>query len=79
MTRKTIKTWLVGLACAGIPLVTAASCETLRGAASFFRDDDSGDYYDDYYYDDYYYDDYYYDDYYYYDDCYDCWKSNGRS
>ena len=67
MTRKSIKTWLVGLACACIPLTTAVSCDPVTGTANFFRNDDSGDYYDDgYYYDDY----YYYDDGYYYDDCY---------
>ena len=64
MTRRTIKIWLVGLACGGIPLVTAASCDPLTGAANFFRDDDNGYYYDD---------GYYYNDGY-YDDCYfDCW------
>jgi hypothetical protein len=52
-------------------LTTAASCDPVTGAASFFRNDDDGCCYDDpYYYDDfYYYDDYYYDDCYYYD-CY---------
>jgi len=71
MTRRNIKMWLLGLACAGIPLTTAASCDPVTGAVKFFRNDDGGDYYDDgYYYDDY----YYYDDGYYYDDCYyDCW------
>ena len=69
MTRRTIKMWLVGLACAGIPLTTAVSCDPVTGAASFFRNVDSGDYYDDgYYYDGGYYGDYYYDDCY-----YDCW------
>ena len=66
MTRRTIKMWLVGLACAGIPLVTSATCNPQTGGFNFFRNDDS--YYDDgYYYDDAYYVDYY-------DDCYffDC-------
>ena len=66
MTRRTIKMWLVGLACAGIPLTTAVSCDPVTGAANFFRNVDSGDYYDD---------GYYYDGGYYVDDCYyyDCW------
>ena len=60
MTRRTIKMWLVGLACAGIPLVTSATCNPQTGFLNFFRDDDGG----------YYYDDGYYYDYGYYDDCY---------
>ena len=64
MTRRTIKMWLVGLACAGIPLVTSATCNPQTGGWNFFRDDDGG----------YYYDDPYYYDYGYYDDCFfDCW------
>lgn len=69
--RKAMLLLLVG----GSTLVTAATCDPVTGAFRFFRNDDSGDYYDDgYYYEDvYYYDDYYYDDYY-YDDCYyDCY------
>jgi len=63
MTRKTsrLKALFVALACGGIPLTTAATCDTMYGSFDFFRDDDD---FDDYYYDDYYYDDYYYDDYY---------------
>ena len=72
--RKT-KRWLGALAFIGVPLVVAASCDPY-GGASFYRDDDSGDYcyggcgdggywYDPYYYDPYYYDPYYYDPYYY--------------
>jgi len=72
--QKAVMLLLVG----GSTFVTAATCDPVTGAFRFFRDDDSGDYYDDYYYDggyyydDYYYDDYYYDDYYY--DCFDCYK-----
>ena len=74
--RKT-KAWLIGLACAGIPLVTIGSCDPVTGLFDFYRDDDyDGYYYDDVYYDDYLYDDYYYTDYYYddyyYDDCFFC-------
>lgn len=58
------KATLVALACGGIPLVTAASCDPYYGM-SFFRDDDSDYYYDDYYYDDYYFDGGYYCDPYY--------------
>ncbi len=62
MTRRTIKLWLVGLACAGYTLVTSATCDPLTGTANFFRDDSSGYYYDAPYYVDY------------YDDClFDCW------
>ena len=75
--RKT-KAWLIGLACAGIPLVTIGSCDPVTGFFDFYRDDDYDGYYyedvyyyDDYLYDDYYYTDYYYDDYY-YDDCFFC-------
>ena len=69
MTRRTIKLWLLGLACAGIPLTTAFSCNPTTGAVDFFRNDDNGYYYDDgYYYNDGYYGDYYGDCYYY--DCY---------
>lgn len=62
MTRKTIKRWLVGLACAGVPLVTSATCNPRTGVLDFFRDD-GGYYYTDAYYVDY------------YDDCFffDCW------
>lgn len=77
------KRWIVGLACAGIPLVTIGSCDPATGWLDFYRDDDldyfEGYYYydDPYYYDDYYYyTDYYYDPYYYdgyyYDDCFFC-------
>lgn len=63
MTRRTIKLWLVGLACAGIPLATSATCNPLTGRFDFFRNDDG------YYFDDgYYYEDAYYVDY--YDDCF---------
>ena len=73
---KKAKTWMIGIACAGIPLVTIGSCDPATGWFDFYRDDDldyyDGYYYGDaYYYDDYYYDDYYYDDYY-YDDCFFC-------
>lgn len=66
------KAVLVGLACAGIPLVTAATCDPY-GGGSFYRDDDS-----DYYYDD----GYYYDGPYYYDpycDPYYCYKSRSQT
>ena len=63
MTRRTIKMWLVGLACAGYTLVTSATCDPRTGGLDFFRDDGNGYYYDDGYYVDY------------YDDCFffDCW------
>ena len=61
MIRRTIKMWLVGLACAGIPLVTSATCNPVTGGWSFFRNDDDPYYYDDYYYDYGYYDDCYFD------------------
>jgi len=80
MTRRT--DWLRRMAlpvlvlAGAAPLVTTASCDSARGLATFFRDDDYGDYYyepvydcgilfcDEYYYDDYYYeDDYYFDGY----------------
>ena len=64
-----VKATLVALCCGGIPLITEVQCYP-NGGGYFFRDDDSGDYYDDYYYDDYYYDDYYYD---YYCDPYYCY------
>jgi hypothetical protein len=65
MNLKNAKRFLVGLACAAIPLVTTASCDPAFGAFSFFRDDDDrggfldvfvDDYYDPCYYDDCYYD-----------------------
>lgn len=54
MTRRTIKMWLVGLACAGIPLVTSATCDPRTGAFDFFRGDSGNYYYDSGYYVDYY-------------------------
>lgn len=51
-----VKAFLVFAAVGGIPFITIASCDSY--GASFFRDDDYGDYDDGYYY---------YDDYYYYD------------
>jgi len=65
MLIKKAKTWLIGVSMGAIALVTAVSCDPYYGL-DFFRDDDEGEYYDDYYYGDYYYDDYYYD-------CYDCY------
>ncbi len=59
MTRRTIKMWLVGLACAGCTLAISATCDPLTGTANFFRD--IGHYDDGYYVE-------------YYDDCFfDCW------
>lgn len=56
--------WVLAVLAGAMPLVTTATCDPVTGAFDFFRDDDFGDYYDDYYYDDYYYEDYYYDCYY---------------
>ena len=66
VARNNFKKWLVALACAGIPLVTTATCDPRTGGLDFFRDDDGYD--DGYYYDGGYYVDYY-------DDCFffDCW------
>ena len=67
MTKKFsgVKVFLVAASCGGIPFVTAASCDSYYGAFDFFRNDDSGDYYDDgYYYDDPYYFDPYCDPFY---------------
>ena len=66
------KRLLVGLAFAGIPLITTASCDPYRGTLAIYRNDD---YYDrgffDVIIDDWFYDDcYFWDDCYYYDDYY---------
>jgi len=64
MTQRRIKALLIGLSCAAIPLVTAASCNPY--SAEFYRDDDEDDCYGDCYYDEgFYYDDCYYGDCYY--------------
>ncbi len=74
MTRQKAKALLVGLACAGIPLITTASCDPRRGTFELFRDDhdhrrglfdvivDEWFYDDCSFWDDCYYDDYYYED-----------------
>ena len=72
MTWRKATALAIGLAFAGIPLITTATCNPASGTFDFFRDDDDygvwdvfvddGWYYEDYYYDDYYYDDYHYDD-----------------
>ena len=54
-----VKALFVAVACGGIPLITTATCDSYGG--TFFRDDDSGNYYDD---------GYYYEDVYFYDDVY---------
>ncbi len=73
IARKT-RALLVGIALAGVPLITTASCNSQRGAFDFFRDDDHGGhgfvdvfiddgfYYDDCFFVDCYYDDFYYDE-----------------
>lgn len=76
MLHRKMKRWLIGLATAAVPLVTAASCDPYSGF-SFFRDDDNG--YGGSCYFDCYADPYYYVDPYYYDDCYydDCYYGGG--
>ncbi|MBU0717948.1 MAG: hypothetical protein KJ749_06845 [Planctomycetes bacterium] len=73
MRTNKVRTTVLGLACAGIPLVTVGTCDPRTGMLDFFRDDDAGSYYYDGYIYDPYYDGYYYDVYY-YDYCgFDCW------
>ena len=52
-----IKRAILGLACAGVPLVTTASCDPIHGFAHFRDDDDHGGFLDVIIEDDYYYDD----------------------
>ena len=69
MNRPKARAIVIGLAFAGIPLVTTATCDPRTGTFNLFRDDD------DYYYDDgFFYDEIVYFDDYYFDDCsfFDC-------
>ena len=78
MTLTRAKMRLAALACAGVSLITTATCDPYTGTFDFFRDDDRDYFLDDglFYLDDgYYYEEViYYDDYGYYDDCFwfDC-------
>ena len=67
MKRCKLIAMVLALACAGIPLTTAVSCDPYGGGFDFYRNDDG-----DYYYDDGYYYDGYYDYGYGYDYYYDC-------
>ena len=66
MTWAKAKRLVVSLACAGIPLITTASCDPYRGTLDIYRNDD----YEDYGYLDVIVDDWFYDDCYFWDDCY---------
>jgi hypothetical protein len=65
-TRKA-KTLLIGLAAAGFPLITTATCNPRHGTLDFYRNDDHDSHG---FFDVFIYDDYYYEDCYYWDDCY---------
>ena len=57
MRARKAKTWLIVLACAGMPLVTVGTCDPETGTINFY----SSDYDDDFYYYDRYDRGYYYD------------------